>query len=116
MAGIILTIGMSVDANVIVFERIKEELAEGKPIRSAALDGFDHATSAIVDAQVTTIITAVALYGFGTGPVRGFAVTLTLGILGTLFASLFVGRFLFSLFTLRSSVRSLHVGWGDYGP
>lgn len=116
MAGIILTIGMSVDANVIVFERIKEELAEGKPIRSAVQDGFDAATSAIVDAQVTTIITAVALYGFGTGPVRGFAVTLTLGILGTLFAALFVGRFLFSLSTLRASIRDLHIGWGRYSP
>lgn len=114
IAGIILTIGMAVDANVIVFERIKEELAEGKPIRTAVNDGFDNAFSAIVDAQVTTIITAVALYWFGTGPVKGFAVTLTLGILASLFSALFIGKFLFGLMTLRRQVDSLHIGWKKY--
>ncbi len=114
IAGIILTIGMAVDANVIVFERIKEELAEGKPIRSAVDGGFDHAFSAIMDAQVTTIITAVALYWFGTGPVQGFAITLTLGILASLFSALFIGRFLFGLCTLRRAVNSIHIGWREY--
>lgn len=114
IAGIILTIGMAVDANVIVFERIKEELADGKPLRSAVDGGFDHAFSAILDAQVTTIITAVALYWFGTGPVQGFAVTLTLGILASLFSALFIGRFLFGICTLRRAVKSIHIGWQDY--
>jgi len=112
IAGIILTIGMSVDANVIVFERIKEELAEGKPLRTSINDGFDNAFSAIVDAQVTTIITAIALYWFGTGPVRGFAVTLILGIISSLFSALFIGKFLFAVVTLRRRVDRIHIGWG----
>ncbi|MFB6226697.1 MAG: protein translocase subunit SecD [bacterium] len=114
IAGIILTIGMAVDANVIVFERIKEELQDGKPIRIAVEDGFDNAFTAIVDAQVTTIITAVALYWFGTGPVKGFAVTLTLGILASLFSAIFIGKFLFAIATLRPDVETLHIGWGNY--
>lgn len=114
IAGIILTIGMAVDANVIIFERIKEELQDGKPIRMAVEDGFDNAFTAIVDAQVTTVITAVALYWFGTGPVKGFAVTLTLGILASMFSAIFVGKFIFALATLRRSVDSLHIGWSDY--
>lgn len=114
IAGIILTIGMAVDANVIVFERIKEELQDGKPIRSAINDGFDNAFTAIVDAQVTTIITALALYWFGTGPVKGFAVTLTLGIISSLFSAIFIGKFLFAVSTLRPNVDSLHIGWSNY--
>lgn len=114
IAGIILTIGMAVDANVIIFERIKEELLEGKPVRTAINHGFDRATTAIVDAQVTTVITAVALYWFGTGPVKGFAVTLTLGILATLFSAIFIGKFLFAICSLRRAVDELHIGWGNY--
>ncbi len=115
IAGIILTIGMAVDANIIVFERIKEELAEGKPVRTAINDGFDNAFSAIVDAQVTTILTAIALYWFGTGPVRGFAVTLILGIISSLFTALFIGKFLFAVCTLRREVNTLHIGWKRIG-
>lgn len=114
IAGIILTIGMAVDANVIIFERIKEELLDGKPVRTSINRGFDRAFTAIVDAQVTTVITAVALYWFGTGPVKGFAVTLTLGILATLFSAIFVGKFLFALSTLRREMDTLHIGWRDY--
>lgn len=114
IAGIILTIGMAVDANVIIFERIKEELEDGKPIRSAVDDGFDNAFTAIIDAQVTTVITAIALYWFGTGPVKGFAVTLTLGILASLFSAIFVGKYLFAVVTLRPKVENLHIGWSDY--
>jgi protein-export membrane protein SecD len=114
IAGIILTIGMAVDANVIIFERMKEELANGKPIRPAIEDGFNNAFTAIVDAQVTTVITAIALYWFGTGPVKGFAVTLTLGILASMFSAIFVGKFLFALVTLRGDVDSIHVGWTNY--
>ncbi len=115
IAGIILTIGMAVDANVIVFERVKEELAEGKPVRTAVNDGFDNAFTAIIDAQVTTIITAVALYWFGTGPIRGFAVTLILGIISSLFSALFIGKFLFAVCTLRRDVDNIHLGWGKSG-
>jgi len=114
IAGIILTIGMAVDANVIIFERIKEELQDGKPVRPAVEDGFDNAFTAIVDAQVTTVITALALYWFGTGPVKGFAVTLTLGIIASMFSAIFVGKFLFALVTLRKSVDEIHVGWFEY--
>ncbi len=115
IAGIILTIGMSVDANVIVFERIKEELAEGKPVRTAVNDGFDNAFTAIIDAQVTTIITAIALYWFGTGPIRGFAVTLILGIISCLFSALFIGKFLFAVITARRVVNNIHIGWRKNG-
>lgn len=114
IAGIILTIGMAVDANVIIFERMKEELQDGKPIRMAIEDGFDNAFTAIVDAQVTTVITALALYWFGTGPVKGFAVTLTLGILASMFSAIFVGKFIFALATFRTSVDSIHLGWSNY--
>jgi protein-export membrane protein SecD len=114
IAGIILTIGMAVDANVIIFERIKEELLDGKPVRTAINTGFDRAYTAIIDAQVTTVITAVALYWFGTGPVKGFAVTLTLGILATLFSAIFIGKFLFALCSLRREMDTLHIGWGKY--
>src|SRR5690606_19656667 len=76
IAGIVLTMGMAVDANVIIYERTKEELALGKGIREAYADGFKHALSAIVDGNLTTLLTAAVLYFFGTGPIKGFAVTL----------------------------------------
>merc|ERR1711941_82266 len=85
IAGIILTIGMAVDANVIIFERIREELRRGLTARAAIAEGYSKATLTILDANVTTVIAAIILYQFGTGPVRGFAVTLTLGILTSMF-------------------------------
>jgi len=92
IAGIVLTIGMAVDANVLIYERIRDELANGKPARSAIDTGFEKAFSAIFDSNVTTLIPAIVLAYFGTGPLRGFAVTLVLGIIANLFAALVVTR------------------------
>ncbi|SOB57271.1 Protein translocase subunit SecD [Pseudodesulfovibrio profundus] len=99
IAGIILTIGMAVDANVIIFERIREELRRGLTARAAIAEGYSKATLTILDANVTTVIAAIILYQFGTGPVRGFAVTLTLGIITSMFTAIFVSRILFDLYT-----------------
>ena len=85
IAGIVLTVGLAVDANVLIFERIREELRLGKSPRVAAAAGFDKAWSTIIDANVTTFIAGVVLYTYGTGPVKGFAVTLSLGVLASLF-------------------------------
>ncbi len=98
IAGLILSIGMAVDANVLIFERIREELAHGRATRTAVDEGFQHALSAIVDANITTLITALILFNFGTGPVRGFAVTLSIGIVASFFSALFVTRSLFLVY------------------
>ncbi len=95
IAGIILTVGMAVDANVLIFERMREEYALGKTVRSSIEGGFGKAFLTIVDSQVTTLITALALFLFGTGPIKGFAVTLSLGIIFNLFAALFFSRLMF---------------------
>jgi len=92
IAGIVLTIGMAVDANVLIFERIREELAKGKAMRLGIIDGFKNAYSSIIDANVTTLLTGIILYSFGTGPIRGFATTLIVGILTSLFCALFITR------------------------
>ncbi|MHC4504110.1 MAG: protein translocase subunit SecD [Planctomycetota bacterium] len=92
IAGLVLTVGMAVDANVLIFERIREEKARGRTLRLAVQTGYDRAFVTIIDANLTTLITAIILYWFGTGPVKGFAVTLTLGILGSLFTSLYASR------------------------
>ena len=97
IAGIILTIGMAVDANVLIFERIREELEKGRSIRSSIDDGFKKALSAILDSNITTFITGIILYYFGTGPIQGFALTLMIGILGTLFTGIFVSRAIIEL-------------------
>jgi preprotein translocase subunit SecD len=98
IAGIILSIGMAVDANVLIFERIREELEGGKTPRTAVDTGFEQALSAIVDANLTTLITAIILFQFGTGPVRGFAVTLVIGIIASFFTALYVTRTLFMIY------------------
>jgi preprotein translocase subunit SecD len=95
IAGLILSVGMAVDANVLIFERIREELALGRATRTAVDEGFQNALSAIVDANITTLITALILFQFGTGPVRGFAVTLSIGIVASFFSALFVTRSFF---------------------
>jgi preprotein translocase subunit SecD len=105
IAGLILSIGMAVDANVLIFERIREELAEARAVRTAVDEGFAHALSAIVDANITTLITALILFQFGTGPVRGFAVTLSIGIIASFFTALYVTRTLFLIY-LRRKVAS----------
>ncbi|MDX1644175.1 MAG: protein translocase subunit SecD [Thermoanaerobaculia bacterium] len=101
IAGIVLTIGMAVDANVLVFERIKEELRKGRTVRSGVAAGFAKALSSILDANITTLIAALFLFQFGTGPIRGFAVTLSVGILASLFTAIFVSRWLFDLYMSR---------------
>lgn len=98
IAGIILTIGMAVDANVLVFERIREDLAQGKSVLSSIASGFSRAFRTILDANVTTIIAAIFLFQFGTGPIRGFAVTLIIGITASMFTAVFVSRLIFDLF------------------
>jgi preprotein translocase subunit SecD len=95
IAGVILTIGMGVDSNVLVFERIREELRSGKAPASAVAVGFDRAFLTIIDTHVTTIVSAVFLFLFGTGPVRGFAVTLVIGLLSNVFTSIYVSRAIF---------------------
>ena len=101
MAGIILTIGMAVDANVLIYERIREELALQQKVRSAILAGFNRAITTILDANITTMIAAIVLFQFGTGPIKGFSVTLAIGIISSMFTSIFVVKFLFELFILR---------------
>ncbi len=96
MAGIVLTLGMAVDANVIIFERIKEEIRAGKGLRLAIADGYKNAYSAIIDGNVTTLLTGIVLYVFGTGPVQGFATTLIIGLLSSLFTSIFISRMIFT--------------------
>jgi len=96
IAGIILTIGMSVDANVLIYERIREELRNGKGLSLAISDGYNSAYSSIIDANVTTLLTGIILYTFGTGPIKGFATTLVIGILTSLFAAIFITRLVIS--------------------
>lgn len=95
IAGIVLTIGMSVDANILIFERVREELRAGKGIRLAISDGFKHAYSSIIDSNVTTLLLGVILFVFGSGPVQGFATTLIIGILTSLFSAIFISRLIF---------------------
>ena len=97
IAGIILTIGMAVDANVIIFERVREELLDGAKARDAIAEGYGKAFSAVMDANITTGIAGLVLLQYGTGPVKGFAVTLLVGIVGTVFTAVFVSRLLFDM-------------------
>jgi SecD/SecF fusion protein len=98
IAGLVLTIGMSVDANVLIYERVREELKNGKGIKLAIQDGYKHAYSAIIDANVTSLLTAVVLAYFGSGPIQGFATTLIIGVFTSLFSAIFITRLIFSYF------------------
>ena len=98
IAGLILSIGMAVDANVLIFERIREELIAGRATRTAVDEGFGHALSAIVDSNITTLLTALILFQFGTGAVKGFAVTLSIGIVASFFSAVFVTRTFFLVY------------------
>ena len=109
IAGIILTIGMAVDANVLIFERIREEISIGKTPRSAVDAGYDRATLTILDANVTTLIAALVLFQFGTGPVKGFAVTLSLGVISSLFTALILTRQIFDYYLTKRKVKSLSI-------
>jgi preprotein translocase subunit SecD len=95
IAGVILTIGMGVDSNVLIFERIREELRGGKAPASAVDLGFKRALLTIIDTHVTTVVSAIFLFVFGTGPVKGFAVTLTIGLVANLFTAVYVSRVIF---------------------
>jgi protein-export membrane protein SecD len=109
IAGMILTIGMAVDANVLIFERIREELKAGKTVRTAVDSGFDRAIVTILDANITTLITAVVLYQFGTGPIKGFAVTLSFGIIGSMFAAIVLSKAIFDGFITNVNRKKLSI-------
>ncbi len=109
IAGIVLTIGMGVDSNVLIFERIREELRSGRAVRSAVDGGYDKALVTIIDSHVTTLITGVALFLFGTGPIKGFAVTLCLGIAINLFTALVGTKVIFDLLNQRKKVETLSI-------
>jgi len=109
IAGLVLTVGMAVDANVIIFERIREELRAGKTVRGAVNTGFSKATWTVLDANITTLITALILFQFGTGPIKGFAVTLSIGIVTSVFAALVITRLLFQLYPGGRNVPELSI-------
>ena len=113
IAGIVLTMGMAVDANVIIFERIKEELRGGKGIHAAIKDGFSNAYSAIIDGNLTTIITGIILFIFGNGPVQGFATTLVIGILTSLFCSIFITRLILEAIVAKRGKCSFSYKWSE---
>ncbi len=95
IAGIVLTLGMAVDANVLIYERIREELKSGKPLSRALSEGYKNASSAIIDSNVTTVLTGIILFMFGTGPIKGFATTLIIGVLCSFFTAIFISRLIF---------------------
>ncbi len=107
MAGIVLTLGMAVDANVLIYERIREELTSGKNLKKAIKDGYANALSAILDANITTLITAVILAYFGTGPIKGFATTLIIGIISSVFTAVFLTRLVYDRMDRSSKERNL---------
>jgi preprotein translocase subunit SecD len=109
IAGIILTVGMAIDANVLVFERIREEIRVGKTVRAAIDAGFGKAFRTIVDANVTTFIAAIVLFQFGTGPIKGFAITLCIGIAASMFTAVFVSRATFDTFMSRKKIERLSI-------
>lgn len=114
LAGVVLTLGMAVDANVIVFERIKEELSRGKTLKAAVSQGFERATYTIMDSNITTMIAAIVLAAKGAGPIKGFGVTLLVGIITTLFTSLYVSKTLIYLFVYDFNLKSFNFGLGKY--
>jgi preprotein translocase subunit SecD len=109
IAGIVLTIGMAVDANVLVFERIREELRNKKTVMAAIEQGYSRAYRTIVDANVTTLLSAVALMWFGTGPIRGFAITLSIGLIINMITAVGVSKMIFDAWSLRRKVNSISI-------
>jgi len=109
IAGIILSVGMAVDANVLIYERMKEELCSGKSVRMAVSLGFDRAFWAIFDGNLTTLISAFVLAQFGTGPIKGFAVTLTIGLLASMFVALYITRYVYELISLNKKIKRLSI-------
>lgn len=111
IAGIVLTLGMAVDANVIIYERIKEEMRAGKGLQLALKDGYQNAYSAIIDGNVTTLLTGVVLYVFGTGPIQGFATTLIIGLISSLFTAIFISRLIFENLIRRNKKITFAFNW-----
>jgi preprotein translocase subunit SecD len=109
IAGVILTIGMAVDANVIIYERIKEEFWSGKSVRMAINMGFDRAFWTIFDSNITTLLSAFILAQFGTGPIKGFAVTLAIGLIASMFVALYITRFIYELISLNKKIKHLSI-------
>jgi preprotein translocase subunit SecD len=109
IAGLVLSIGVAVDANILIHERIKEELRWGKTIRAAIDQGYHRAFVTIIDSNLTNLIAGVVLYQFGTGPVRGFAVTLCVGILANIFTAVYITRWVFDVITLKTGVKKLSI-------
>ena len=109
IAGFILTIGMGVDSNVLIFERIKEELGAGRAVKQAVASGFDRVFLTILDTHVASLIAAAFLFQFGTGPIRGFATTLTIGLLSNVFTAVFVSRTMFDLVLSRRQTTTLSI-------
>jgi len=109
IAGFILTLGMAVDSNILIYERIREEQRSGKSPRIAVVNGFDRAFWAIVDSNITTLIAAFVLSQFGTGPIKGFAVTLSIGLISSLFVVLYVTRYVFEILSLSKNLKKLSV-------
>ena len=109
IAGLVLTVGMAVDTNVLIFERIKDKMAEGRTFAQSIDQGFDSALSTILDANITTMITAVVLYSIGNGPIQGFALTLGLGLLTSMFTGIFASRAIINLVWGRDGRRNVKV-------
>jgi preprotein translocase subunit SecD len=107
IAGIVLTIGMAVDANVLVFERIKEELSKNSKAMVAVKNGFDKAITTILDANITTLIAALLLFVFGSGPIKGFSITLSLGVLASMFTAIMFTNFLIHLWLFLSKKKEI---------
>ena len=109
VAGMVLTVGMAVDANVLIFERIREEINSGSAPQLAIHRGYDNAFSTIIDANLTTLIAALVLFNFGTGPIQGFAITLSIGIVTSMITAIFVSRILVNLFYGKRRLETLAI-------
>ena len=109
IAGIVLTVGMAVDTNVLILERIREEMRHGKSIRASIELGYKDAFRTILDAHVTTLLSAAFLFQFGTGPIKGFAVTLALGLIANLFTAVFFTRMIYDIITHRRTLNRLSI-------
>ena len=109
IAGIMLTLGMAVDANVLIFERVREELRKGRTVANAIDIGYTKAFTAIVDSNITSLIAAVVLFQFGTGPIKGFAITLSVGLIASMFTAIFVTRTIFMSFMYKRSIKKLSI-------
>jgi len=109
LAGIVLTVGMAVDANVIIFERIREELRSGRTPRASIATGFNKALWTILDANITTLITALVLFHVGSGPIKGFAVTLSIGVITSVFAALVITRTMFMIYPGNRHIESVSI-------